>query len=105
MTSDPASASELVGGTYTKIGTSHVASAGNSAISDISYDVTHPHLMFPTAVGSPNPSGDTCWANTNFNCVLAGGSFNAGLSAGLFAFNVVHAVGYANASNGVCAIE
>ena len=105
MTSDPASASELVGGTYTKIGTSHVASASNSAISDISYDVTHPHLMFPTAVGSPNPSGDTCWANTNFNCVLTGGSFDIGLSDGLFAFIVSAAVGNAGTSSGVCAIE
>ena len=105
MTSDPASASELVGGTYTKIGTSHVASAGNSAISDISYDVTHPHLMFPTAVGSPNPSGDTCWANTNFNCVITGGGFGNGLSDGLFAFSVGAAVGYAATDRGVCAIE
>ena len=105
MTSDPTSASELTGGTYEKINTAVIASASNSAISDISYDVTHPHLMFPTAVGSPNPSGDACWANTKFNCVIAGGSFYTGLSAGLFTFDVTAAVGYASASIGVCAIE
>ena len=61
--------------------------------------------MFPTAVGSPNPSGDACWANTNFNCVLAGGDFGHGLSAGLFAFAVSVAVGVVDAGAGVCAIE
>ena len=105
MTADPTSASELTGGTYEKINTAVIASAGGSAISDISYDTTHPHLMFPTAVGSPNPSGDVCWVNTNFNCVFAGGSFGDGLSAGLFTFTVNYAVGFANAYAGVCAIE
>ena len=61
--------------------------------------------MFPTAVGSPNPSGDTCWSSTNFNCVLAGGGFNSGLSVGLFAFDVSDAVGLAGPGLGVCAIE
>ena len=61
--------------------------------------------MFPTAVGSPNPSGDACWANTNFNFVIAGGAFNRGLSAGLFAFDASNAVGYAGSNLGVCAIE
>lgn len=104
MTADPASASELTGGTYEKINTAVIASASNS-ISDISYDVTYPHLMFPTAVGSPNPSGDACWTDTNFNCVIAGGAFDGGLSAGLFAFAVNGAVGFASAIFGVCAIE
>ncbi len=106
MAADPTSASELTGGTYEKINTAVIASASNSAISDISYDVTHPHLMFPTAVGSPNPSGDACWANTNFNCFLAGGYFRDGLSVGLFAFFGGHAVGFAaDSAVGVCAIE
>ena len=105
MTSDPASASDLTGGTYEKINTAVVASASNSAISDISFDSTYPHVMFPTAVGSPNPSGDTCWSSTRFNCVIAGGNFNNGLSDGLFAFNVNNAVGIANSNNGVCAIK
>lgn len=105
MASDPASASELTGGTYEKINTAVIASASNSDISDISYDVTHPHLMFPTAVGSPNPSGDTCWANTNLNCVIAGGGFGSGLSGGLFTFRVLVAVGDVYAGAGVCAIE
>lgn len=105
MTSAPTSASDLTGGTYEKINTAVVASASNSAISDISFDITYPHLMFPTAVGSPNPSGDACWANANLNCVLAGGHFNDGLSAGLFAFLVYAAVGYAYPGYGVCAIE
>ena len=61
--------------------------------------------MFPTAVGSPNPSGDACWSSTNFNCVLAGGNFGLGLSAGLFAFIVSAAVGFADSYVGVCAIE
>lgn len=103
MTSDPTSVSDLTGGTYEKINTAVIVSSGN--ISDISFDSTYPHLMFPTAVGSPNPSGDACWANTNFNCVLAGGRFNYGLSDGLFAFHVGDAVGYAASSAGVCAIE
>ena len=105
MTSDPTSASDLTGGTYEKINTGVVASANNSAISDISFDSTYPHLMFPTAVGSPNPSGDACWFNTNFNCVIAGGGYDNGLSVGLFAFNVYDAVGLANSGIGVCAIE
>ena len=105
MTADPASASELTGGTYEKINTAVIASANNFAISDISYDTTHPHLMFPTAVGSPNPSGDACWANTNFNCVIAGGNFYIVLSVGLFAFIVGNAVGSVDPSVGVCAIE
>lgn len=105
MTADPTSASELTGGTYEKINTAVIASANGSAISDISYDTTHPHLVFPTAVGSPNPSGDACWANTDFNCVFAGGSFYDGLSNGLFAFYVANAVGYVYSNVGVCAIE
>lgn len=105
MTADPASASELTGGTFEKINTAVIASASGSAISDISYDTTHPHLMFPTAVGSPNPSGDACWTNTNYNCVIAGGNFDDGLSGGLFAFAVHYAVGFAGAGIGVCAIE
>ena len=105
MTSDPTSASDLTGGTYEKINTAVIASAINSAISDISFDSTYPHVMFPTAVGSPNPSGDACWSNTNFNCVFAGGDFYVGLSAGLFAFYVSNAVGIAASSGGVCAIE
>lgn len=105
MTSDPTSASDLTGGTYEKINTGVIASANNSAISDISFDSTYPHVMFSTAVGSPNPSGDTCWTNTNFNCVIAGGSFVNGLSAGLFAFYVGSAVGFAGSGGGVCAIE
>ena len=105
MTSDPTSASDLTGGTYEKINTAVIASAINSAISDISCDRTYPHVMFPTAVGSPTPSGDVCWSSTNFNCVSAGGNFYYGLSAGLFAFAVVNAVGLAHASLGVCAIE
>lgn len=105
MTADPTSASELTSGTYEKINTAVIASASNSAISDISYDTTYPHLMFPTAVGSPNPSGDGCWANTNFNCVIAGGDFGTALSAGLFTFGVLYAVGVVGANGGVCAIE
>lgn len=105
MTADPASASELTGGTYEKINTAVIASASGSAISDISYDTTHPHLMYPTAVGSPNPSGDACWANTNFNCVIAGGVFGDALSAGLFTFSVDSAVGVVRTILGVCAIE
>lgn len=105
MTADPASASELTGGTYEKINTAVIASASSSAISDISYDTTHPHLMFPTAVGSPNPSGDACWSNTNFNCVVAGGSFDFALSDGLFTFSVFSAVGHVHTGVGVCAIE
>ena len=105
MTADPTSASELTGGTYEKINTAVIANAGSSAISDISYDVTHPHLMFPTAVGSPNPSGDACWVNTNFNCVIAGGTFDLSLLDGLFTFNVADAVGTASTYTGVCAIE
>ena len=99
MTSDPASASDLAGGTYEKINTAPIASVNNSAISDISFDITYPHLMFPTAVGSPNPSGDACWSNTNFNCVLAGGIFLYRLSAGLFTFNVNNAVGNVNTNS------
>src|SRR5574344_1447100 len=49
MTADPASASELTGGAYEKINTAVIASASNSPISDISFDTTHPHLMYPTA--------------------------------------------------------
>ena len=105
MTASPASASELTGGTYEKINTAIIANANNSSISDISFDITYPHLMFPTAIGSPNPSGDACWANTKFNCVFAGGRFDNGLSAGLFALNVSGVVGYASSSSGVCAIE
>ena len=105
MTSDPTSASDLTGGTYEKINTAVIASANASAISDISFDSTYPHLMFPTAVGSPNPSGDVCWSNTNFNCVRAGGGFAHGLSDGLFAFAVDVAVGIAASGAGVCAIE
>ena len=105
MTSDPTSASDLTGGTYEKINTAVIASANNSAISDISFDSTYPHVMFPTAVGSPNPSGDVCWSSTNFNCVIAGGNFSNGLSGGLFAFRVADAVGFATSSLGVCAIE
>ena len=105
MTSDPTSASDLTGGTYEKINTAVIASANNSAISDISFDSTYPHVMFPTAVGSPNPSGDACWSNTNFNCVIAGGDFSFGLSDGLFAFYVNVAVGVAGSAAGVCAIE
>ena len=102
--SDPTSASDLTGGTYEKINTAVIASANNSAISDISFDSTYPHVMFPTAVGSPNPSGDACWSNTNFNCVFAGGGFYIGLSVGLFVFSVNDAVGVAGGV-GVCAIE
>ena len=105
ITSDPTSASDLTGGTYEKINTGVISPATTSAISDISFDSTYPHLMFPTAVGSPNPSGDTCYANTNFNCVLAGGNFSYGLSDGLFAFYADSAVGFAGSSYGVCAIE
>ena len=105
MTSDPTSASDLTGGTYEKINTAVIASANNSAISDISFDSTYPHVMFPTAVGSPNPSGDACWSNTNFSCVLSGGYSGNGLSAGLFAFYVYAAVGIAGSGSGVCAIE
>lgn len=105
MTADPTSASELTSGTYEKINTAVIGGTSNSAISDISFDTTHPHLMYPTAVGSPNPSGDACWANTNFSCVIAGGNFDAGLSAGLFAFSVNNAVGVAHTYFGVCAIE
>lgn len=104
MTADPTSASELTGGTYEKINTAVIASANGSAISDISYDTTHPHLMFPTAVGSPNPSGDACWANTNLNCVYAGG-FGHEEYGGLFAFDASAAVGSNNPYIGVCAIE
>lgn len=105
MTADPASASELTSGTYEKINTAVIASASNSAISDISFDTTHPHLMYPTAVGSPNPSGDACWASNNFNCVNAGGCFADGLSAGLFTFIVGYAVGGVDSSIGGFAIE
>ena len=105
MTSDPTSASDLTGGTYEKINTAVIASANNSAISDISFDSTYPHMMFSTAVGSPNPSGDACWSSTNFNCVAAGGDFGAGLSAGLFARGANAAVGFAGSNDGVCAIE
>ena len=105
MTSDPTSASDLTGGTYEKINTAVIASANNSAISDISFDSTYPHVMFPTAVGSPNPSGDICSANTNFNLVALSGSYNADLMSGLFAFYVAAAVGFAYSTVGVCAIE
>ena len=105
MTSDPASASDLTGGTYEKINTAVVASASNSAISDVSFDSTYPHLMFPTAVGSPNPSGDACWSSTEFNCVIAGGDFRNGMTPGLFAFAGDSAVGAASPGIGVCAIE
>ena len=37
--------------------------------------------------------------------VLAGGNFGSGLSAGLFAFVVNAAVGFASPYYGVCAIE
>ena len=105
MTSDPTSASDLTGGTYEKINTAVVASANNSAISDISYDTTHPHLMFPTAVGAPNPSGDACWTNTNFNCTLSGGAVNYELHSGLFTFNINYNVGAVSSYVGCCAIE
>lgn len=105
MTADPTSASELTGGTYEKINTAVIASAATSAISDISYDTTYPHLMYPTAVGSPNPSGDACWANTNFNCVIISGSSRSGSSGGLFLFDLSSDVGYSGSGAGVCAIE
>ena len=105
MASEPTSASDLTGGTYGNINTGVIASARNSAISDVSFDSTYPHLMFTTAVGSPNPSGDACWSSSNFDCGIAGGNFDSGLSDGLFAFGVYLAVGIAGSSVGVCAIE
>lgn len=105
MTSDPTSASDLTGGTYEKINTAVIASADNSAISDISFDSIYPHLMFPTAIGSPNPSGDDCWADTSFRFVCVGGAHSIGLSSGLFTFVLNGAVGVAGNANGVCAIE
>ena len=106
MTSDPTSASDLTGGTYEKINTAVIASANNSAISDISFDSTYPHLMFPTAVGSPNPSGDACWTDTEFRYVIAGGYFSAGLSAGLLTFDAYYLTfGESSSRIGACAIE
>lgn len=105
MTSDPASASDLTGGIYEKINTAVIASARNSAISDISFDITYPHLMFPTAVGSPNPSGDACFSNTNFNCVIVGGSYETGWVGGLFAYAGDGVVGGTHPYAGICAIE
>lgn len=104
MASDPISASDLTGGTYEKINTSVVASASMSAISDISFDSTYPHLMFPTAVGSPNPSGDICSSSTGFNCVLVGGNYYHSSSTGLFTFYGSN-VGRSYSFYGTCAIE
>ena len=105
ITSDPTSVSDLTGGTYEKINTATVASANWDAISDISFDSTYPHLMFPTAVGSPNPSGDTCLADTIFSPILVGAGWGNELRAGLFTFASLNGMGYSGSAHGVCAIE
>lgn len=102
MTSDPKSTSDLVGGTYEKINTALITKTNNSAISDISFDNTYPHLMFPTAVGSPNPSGDACWTKVENSifCVILGGN-----NYGVFNFYGIANYISASPSFGVCAIE
>lgn len=104
MTADPLNTTELTT-TYTKIDTAHVSSASNYGISDISFDNAYDFGIFTTATGTPNPSGDNCWANTDFNCVFVGGSAWNGSSVGLFSFRVYNVVGFSDINFGALALE
>ena len=103
MTADPASTSDL--STYTKLATSVVAGAGNSAIKTLAYDTTYDYMIFPTSVGSPTPSNDCCWSTAGLNTVFLGGDAWVGGSDGLFTFNSSGAVGFSGGSFGVLAVE
>lgn len=104
MSGDPANYSELLS-SYTPIATNVVASASNASISDIAFDSGFDWMQFPTATGSPSPTGDACWANTNFNCVVVGGGAWTGSSGGLFCFGVDGSVGCVSVGIGALGIE
>ena len=90
---------------YTKINTAYVTSGSFSSISDIAFDSSYDFGMFPTATGNPNPSGDACRLNTNFNCVLVLGSIWTETANGLFCFNASSVVGVNGQAYGAMAIE
>ena len=103
MTADPASTSDL--STYTKLATSVVAGANNSAIKTLAYDTTYDYMIFPTSVGSPTPSNDCCWSAAGLDTVsLGGGAWHGGLD-GLFTFGCDNAVGVTYSFFGALAVE
>ena len=103
MTADPASTSDL--STYTKLATSVVAGASNSAIKTLAYDTTYDYMIFPTSAGSPTPSNDCCWAAAGLNTVSLGGSAWDGRSVGLFTFASNGALGSSDGAFGALAVE
>ena len=103
MTADPASTSDL--STYTKLATSVVSGASNSAIKTLAYDTTYDYMIFPTSAGSPTPSNDCCWSAAGLDTVFLGGSAWNGGSDGLFTFASDRAVGNSSVSIGVLAVE
>ena len=103
MTADPASTSDL--STYTKLATSVVAGANNSAIKTLAYDTTYDYMIFPTSVGSPTPSNDCCWSAAGLDTVCLGGDAWGGGSDGLFPFSSDNAVGVSLVDIGALAVE
>ena len=103
MTADPASTSDL--STYTKLATSVVSGANNSAIKTLAYDTTYDYMIFPTSVGSPTPSNDCCWSAAGLDTVCLGGDAWLGGSDGLFTFVSNNAVGFSDVNIGALAVE
>ena len=104
ITSDPTSANELTS-TYDMVSTAYPTNGSNTAISDIAFDSGYDWMQFPTAGGSPNPTGDAFWSNGNFSCVVAGGSVWDGSSCGLWSFSVLSSVGGVGANYGALGLE
>ena len=104
MSGDPSNYSELLS-SYTSVATNVVFSASNGLISDIAFDSGFDWMQFPTAIGSSSPTGDRCWANTDFNCVIVGGGAWDGSAVGLFCFDVSGSVGSVAYSIGALGIE
>lgn len=104
MGSDPINVAELESD-YTKINTGVAMGGSNTSIRTIAFDSAYDFGVFPTASGSPNPSGDNFWSNSNFNCVLAGGNAWTGSTGGLFCFGVNASVGDVGTYVGAFALE
>lgn len=104
ISQDPANYTELIQ-QYTKVATPIIGTASNATIRDIVFDSVEDFMFFPTATGTPSPTGDACWAATTFDCVLVGGHWHAASSAGLFSFDCLDAVGGVGPDYGACAVE
>jgi hypothetical protein len=102
--SDPSDSTEVTTN-FTKINTEYISNSYSSDISDISFDNSYDFGLYPTAIGTPNPSGDVCWTRPNLSCICAGGQAWNGVGCGLFSFLSYYNLGISDETIGVMAIE